>query len=72
VAAQCVDQAFQYASVNLDSIGLPLTPRLAEYIRSRLKGCEAEVARKLDGQWNALVVDWEIDLFENAMDERGL
>lgn len=33
VAAQCVGQAFQYASQNLDSIGLPLTPRLAEYIR---------------------------------------
>ena len=33
VAAQCVDQAFQYASENLDSIGLPLTPRLAEYMR---------------------------------------
>ena len=36
VAAQCVDQAFLYASQNLDSVGLPLTPRLAEYIRARL------------------------------------
>ena len=33
VASQCVNQAFQYASENLDSIGLPLTPRLAEYVR---------------------------------------
>ena len=33
VAAQCVDQAFSCASQNLDSVGLPLTPRLAEYIR---------------------------------------
>jgi hypothetical protein len=33
VAAQCIDQALQYASENLDSIGLPLTPRLAEYLR---------------------------------------
>lgn len=32
-AAQCVTQALQYASENLDSIGLPLTPRLAEYLR---------------------------------------
>lgn len=33
VASQCVNQAFQYSSENLDSIGLPLAPRLAEYIR---------------------------------------
>lgn len=33
VAAQCVDQAFSCAAQNLDSVGLPLTPRLAEYIR---------------------------------------
>mmetsp|Transcript_54111 Transcript_54111/g.80741 ORF Transcript_54111/g.80741 Transcript_54111/m.80741 type:complete len:821 (-) Transcript_54111:68-2530(-) len=61
VAAQCVNQAFQYASENLDNIGLPLTPRLAEYIRSRLKGCEAEVARLLDGQWRHAALDWEAD-----------
>jgi hypothetical protein len=33
VAAQCVGQAFQYASENLDTVGLPLTPRLAESLR---------------------------------------
>jgi len=37
VAAQCVGQAFQYASENLDNIGLPLTPRLAEYIRYEIE-----------------------------------
>jgi hypothetical protein len=62
VAAQCVNQAFQYASENLDSIGLPLTPRLAEYIRSRLKGCEAEVARLLEPKWKQVAYDWEIEM----------
>lgn len=33
VAAKCVEQAFLFASENLDSIGLPLTPKLAELIR---------------------------------------
>lgn len=33
VAAQCIDQAFHYATANLDAIGLPLAPRLAEYMR---------------------------------------
>jgi hypothetical protein len=33
VASQCVGQAFQYASENLDTVGLPLTPRLAESLR---------------------------------------
>jgi hypothetical protein len=33
VAAKCVDQSFQFASENLDSIGLPLTPRLGEFMR---------------------------------------
>jgi len=72
VASQCVNQAFQYASENLDSIGLPLTPRLAEYVRSRLKGCEAEVARLLDTKWKHITYDWEIDMDINdiPMDER--
>lgn len=58
VAAQCVDQAFLYATQNLDSVGLPLAPRLAEYIRVRLKGCEDEVAQLLDERWQHLTVDW--------------
>jgi hypothetical protein len=59
VAAQCVEQAFSYASDNLDSVGLPLSPRLAECIRTRLKGCEEEVAALLDERWNPIVLDWK-------------
>jgi hypothetical protein len=58
VAAQCLDQAFLYASQNLDSVGLPLTPRLAEMLRVRLKGCEAEVAALLDERWHTLTQEW--------------
>jgi len=58
VAAQCIDQAFLFASQNLDSVGLPLTPRLSEYIRVRLKGCEAEVSKLLDDRWQHLTLDW--------------
>jgi hypothetical protein len=65
-AAQCVSQAFQYASENLDTVGLPLTPRLAESLRKRLKGCEAEVAKMMEEQWRAIVLEWEF-----AMDDDG-
>lgn len=58
VAAQCIDQAFLYASQNLDSVGLPLTPRLAEMVRVRLKGCEQEVSVLLDERWHNLTQDW--------------
>ena len=58
VAAQCVDQAFLYASQNLDSVGLPLTPRLAEMVRVRLKGCEQEVSSLLDERWHNLTQNW--------------
>jgi hypothetical protein len=58
VAAQCIDQALLYASQNLDSVGLPLTPRLAEMIRIRLKGCEHEVSLLLDERWQGLTQDW--------------
>ena len=58
VASQCIEQAFKYASANLDTVGLPLTPRLAELLRVRLKGCEAEVAELLDNRWNVLTSDW--------------
>jgi hypothetical protein len=65
-AAQCVSQAFQYASENLDTVGLPLTPRLAESLRKRLKGCEAEVAQMMEEQWRAIVLEWEF-----AIDDDG-
>lgn len=65
VAAQCVEQAFSCASQNLDSVGLPLTPRLAEYIRSRLKGCEAEVAQLLDNRWYHITLDWRAKFIHN-------
>lgn len=61
VAAQCIDQAFLYASQNLDSVGLPLTPRLAEMVRVRLKGCEHEVSLLLDDRWHNLTQDWRIN-----------
>mmetsp|Transcript_26173 Transcript_26173/g.77453 ORF Transcript_26173/g.77453 Transcript_26173/m.77453 type:complete len:114 (-) Transcript_26173:335-676(-) len=61
VASKCVDQAFQFASENLDSIGLPLTPRLAEYVRARLKGCEAEISSSLEGRWDHITFDWAND-----------
>lgn len=71
VAAQCVGQAFQYASENLDAVGLPLTPRLAESLRKRLKGCEAEVAKLLDEQWKPVVLEWDQILeYDSPMDER--
>jgi hypothetical protein len=54
-AAQCINQAFLYAAQNLDSVGLPLTPRLAEMVRIRLKGCEQEVALL---RWDDLTQDW--------------
>jgi hypothetical protein len=40
--------------------------------RSRLKGCEAEVAALLDEQWKPIVLDWETPMeYEDApLDER--
>jgi len=71
VAAQCIGQAFQYASENLDTVGLPLTPRLAESLRKRLKGCEAEVAMLLDEQWKPIVLEWDQTLEDDSpLDER--
>lgn len=72
VAAQCVGQAFQYAAENLDVVGLPLSPRLAESLRKRLKGCESEVAKLLDEQWRPIVLEWSISMNEDNMplDER--
>lgn len=72
VASQCVGQAFQYASENLDAVGLPLSPRLAESLRKKLKGCEAEVARLLDEQWRPIVLEWEVAMNDEdaPLDER--
>jgi len=72
VAAQCVGQAFQYASENLDAVGLPLSPRLAESLRKKLKGCEAEVAHLLDEQWRPIVLEWEVAMNDEdaPLDER--
>ena len=58
VAANCIDCTFQFASESLDSIGVPLAPRLAENIRPNLKGCEAEIAMLLKAKWNHVVFDW--------------
>ena len=71
VAAQCVGQAFQYAAENLDVVGLPLSPRLAESLRKRLKGCEAEVAKLLDDQWRPIVLEWSVPSSDDMhLDER--
>jgi len=50
----------------LDAIGLPLTPKLAENMRPKLKGCEAEVAELLDMHWKPLAFEWTLDF--NAQD----
>lgn len=74
VAAQCIDQAFSYASANLDGVGLPLTPRLAECIRARLKGCEAEISLLLDDKWDHLTKTWRStgEDFLNGSDHGGI
>lgn len=59
IASKCIDQAFEYASEFLNTIGLPLTPRLAEYLRTRLKGTEAEIAVELEEKWDHIVFDWK-------------
>lgn len=46
---------------------MPLTPRLAESLRKRLKGCEAEVANMLDDHWKPIVLEWE-----HAMDDEDI
>lgn len=58
IATQCVLEALQMASLRLDNIGLPLTPRLTDFLRPYLKGCEGEVARLLGEDWDYLVGDW--------------
>lgn len=58
VAAKCIDKVFELASENLDSIGLPLSPKLAVYICPHLKGCEAQVAHLLNDKWNHIIYPW--------------
>jgi hypothetical protein len=72
VAAQCIGQAFQYATENLDDVGLPLCPQLAHMLRKRLKGCEAEVASLLDEEWKPIVLEWEVAMNDEdaPLDER--
>lgn len=60
IAAKCIEQALDFSTEFLNSIGLPLAPRLAEYLRTRLKGCEAEVAMELEERWNHILFDWKI------------
>jgi len=59
IASKCMDQAFSFASETLNTIGLPLTPRLAEYLRARLKGAEAEIAVELEDTWDHIIFDWK-------------
>eukprot|EP00560_Eucampia_antarctica_P003849 CAMPEP_0197836350 /NCGR_PEP_ID=MMETSP1437-20131217/28662_1 /TAXON_ID=49252 ORGANISM="Eucampia antarctica, Strain CCMP1452" /NCGR_SAMPLE_ID=MMETSP1437 /ASSEMBLY_ACC=CAM_ASM_001096 /LENGTH=128 /DNA_ID=CAMNT_0043442463 /DNA_START=30 /DNA_END=416 /DNA_ORIENTATION=+ len=71
IAAKCIDKAFRFASENLDSIGLPMVSRLAEYMRSRLKGCEAEIADILGSKWYHVTYDWkEAPVDDTNMSER--
>ena len=43
------------------TIGLPLPHRLAEYLRTRLKGTEAEIAMELEHKWDHIIFDWKSD-----------
>jgi adenylate kinase family enzyme len=60
IASKCIDQAFSYASDSLNAIGLPLTPRLAEYLRTRLKGAESDIAVELEEKWGHVIFDWKV------------
>jgi len=59
IAAKCIDQSFDFATNFLNTIGLPLTPRLAEYLRPRLKGTEAEIAIHLEDKWEHITFNWK-------------
>jgi len=65
IAGKCVDQALEFSTECLNIIGLPLTPRLAEYMRPRLKGAEAEVAMELEDRWDHIIFDWKDAPAEN-------
>ncbi len=59
IAAKCIDQAFTFSTEFLNAIGLPVTPRLAEYLRPRLKGTEVELAAELEDKWEAVIFTWK-------------
>ena len=59
IATQCIEQALEFATECLNLIGLPLTPRLAEYLRPRLKGTESEVALEIDCKWEHIIFNWK-------------
>ena len=59
IAAKCIEQALEFATECLNFIGLPLTPRLAEYLRPRLKGTEADVALEIDCKWEHIIFNWK-------------
>merc|ERR1712038_741030 len=59
IASKCIDQCFDVATNCLNSIGLPLTPRLAEYLRPRLKGSDIDIATELEVKWDHLLFDWK-------------
>ena len=59
IATKCIEQALEFATECLNLIGLPLTPRLAEYLRPRLKGTEAEVALEIDCKWEHIIFNWK-------------
>jgi len=65
IAGKCVDQALEFSTECLNTIGLPLTPRLAEYMRPRLKGAEAEIAMDLEVKWDHIIFDWKDAPLEN-------
>ena len=58
IYSKCIGYAFRFASESLNSIGLPLIPRLAASFRKHLKGSEAEIAVQLKHEWNHIVFDW--------------
>lgn len=70
VAAKCLDQVFLLASENLDSIGLPLSCKLADYIYRKLKGCHVDIAHKLNARWNHVIYSWFYSENGGMLDER--
>jgi len=70
IAGKCVDQALEFSTECLNTIGLPLTPRLAEYMRPRLKGAEAEIAMDLEDRWDHIIFDWKDTSAKTKEDRR--
>ncbi len=68
IASKCIDQTFEFATEFLNTIGLPLTPRLAEYLRTRLKGTEAEIATEIEHKWEHIIFDWKLSVSSATYD----